>query len=428
MKWSYYNYFFEGEEKFFLYNSLSNSFIEFDSRTYHELCGMRKKGITNTIDQELKEQLISAKALVNSDTDEINKIKYLTLLKRFNDQVLHLTINPTLDCNFACPYCFEGQHPHIYMTDKVENEIIEYIKKHPRAKFLNITWFGGEPLMAFKNIVSLTNKIKQLELKFSAGIITNGYLLNKHVINQLTSLNIKSIQITIDGLAPNHDSRRCLISGKKTFNTIIENIDLLKNTSPEINVSVRVNIDEYNKEDFIKLYELFERKSYPNFGIAPAFVDDVTGCQTNDNLFSEKRRADFLIQLQKEHNLDFSHFYPLNERYECPIRNRNMVVIGPEGELYKCWNDVGDKKQIIGYLDGNITNETLLIRYLNGADPFDDENCKKCILLPVCGGGCPYIRLKNQYEEKHVEYCSLFKNNIEEFLLLHYHNKTSICK
>lgn len=422
MKWSRYNYFFEGELKFFLYNSLSNSFAEFDSDTYHELYKMKELEQVEVKDEELKKHLTLMKAFVENDQDEINKIKYLVLLRRFNDSTLHLTINPTLDCNFACSYCFEGKHSHIYMTDKVEDEIVEYIKKQKSAQYLSITWFGGEPLLAFKRVISLTEKIKHIGVDFGAGMITNGYLLNRKIINKLTSLNIRTLQITIDGLASLHDGRRHLVSGKGTFGRIVDNIDLLKKYAPEVNVSVRVNVDETNKDDFIKLYRMFHEKRYPYFNIAPAFVDDISGCQTNNNIFNRKKQAAFLIELQEKYGLDFSYFYPKNIRYECPVRNRNMVVIGPEGELYKCWNDVGNKHQVVGYLNGEIINEKLLLRYLNGADPFDDVNCKECLLLPVCGGGCPYIRLKREYEGANVDPCSLLKDNMDKFLLLHYHN------
>lgn len=422
MEWTHYCYFFETEDNCFLYNSLSNSFAELDKETFMYLHKMYNQGNIDIKDTRLKNILISIKALVENDKDEYNKIRYLSLLKRFNNQVLHLTINPTLDCNFSCPYCFEKQHPHIYMTDEVEDSIIDYIKREKSTKQIHITWFGGEPLLAFGRIVTLTRKIKQLNIPFNAGMVTNGYLLTKRKIMSFIELNISFLQITIDGLKTTHDSRRCLKSGGKTFDRILENIALLKNIAPQIMVSVRVNIDETNKEDFMQLYNVFQSKNYPAFQIYPAFVDDMNEKGTSC-LFNNKQQAEYLIRLYKEYNLNSPHFFPSGDKYECAVRNRNMLVIGPEGELYKCWNDVGDKKQIIGFIDGRITNPTLLLRYLNGADPFDDTTCQKCVLLPVCDGGCPYIRLRNEYEGKHFNVCSLIKNNMNQFLLLHYYHR-----
>ena len=145
MKWSRYNFLFESDNVYFIYNSLSNSFAELDSETYFQLMKFKENDSVALSDEELEKQLISMKVLVEDDRDELNKIKYQVHKKRFYDKHLGLTINPTLHCNFACPYCFEGEHSSVYMTDEVENDIVEYIKKHSSVKSVHVTWFGGEP-------------------------------------------------------------------------------------------------------------------------------------------------------------------------------------------------------------------------------------------------------------------------------------------
>ena len=98
-----------------------------------------------------------------------------------------------------------------------------------------------------------------------------------------------------------------------------------------------------------------------------------------------QEQAQIVKDLLQKYGLDFSMVFPRSERYECAISNRNALVIGPEGELYKCWNDVGNKSKIIGNIDGKITNEALLPRYLVAADPFEDPKCKNvfCFLFVV---------------------------------------------
>lgn len=423
MKWSKYNYFFNADSKYFLYNSLSNSFAELREDIYEKL---HKLFINNSLeisDLDLKNHLINMKAFVEDDRDELCKIKYLKQRRRFNNTHLGLTINPTLQCNFACPYCFEGEHSNIYMTDEVENDIIKYISRHKSAKSLHVTWFGGEPLLAFNRIVSLTNKIKELNLDFRAGIISNGYLLNENIILQLESLFINKIQITIDGGEKLHDSRRYLKSGKGTFHQIIKNISLLQELAPNVKVVVRVNIDETNKHEYIKIVNFFKDKSYPNLVVSSGFVKNLSGCNPDDCIFDKKKKSEFVMDMHKKYGLEFPYFYPSSIRYECPVRNPNVISIGPSGEIYKCWNDVGNPERIIGNIKGNITNENLLIRYLNGSDPFEDEECKQCILLPVCDGGCPHLRIKRDYENTDCEICCLMKNNMNDFLLINYYNQ-----
>ena len=60
-------------------------------------------------------------------------------------------------------------------------------------------------------------------------------------------------------------------------------------------------------------------------------------------------QAEFVLSLLRKYGLDFSYIYPWSARYECAVRNRNAIVIGPEGELYKCWQDVGCKDKVVGF-------------------------------------------------------------------------------
>lgn len=103
----------------------------------------------------------------------------------------------------------------------------------------------------------------------------------------------------------------------------------------------------------------------------------------------------------------------------CAVRNPNSFVIGPLGELYKCWNDVGRTDKIIGDIHGTISNEKVLYQYLMKADPLFDKECDECPFMPVCNGGCPYHRIKNEINGLKFESCSLFKKNYEEFLMAH---------
>ena len=100
--------------------------------------------------------------------------------------------------------------------------------------------------------------------------------------------------------------------------------------------------------------------------------------------------------------------------------------IGPQGEVYKCWNDVGDSSKVIGKIGGKVENEVLLLRYLVGADPFEDPNCLNCFLLPVCGGGCPLSRIQKKYDGKEINYCPLIKDNLYDFLLAHINEKEKL--
>ncbi|MBC8123008.1 MAG: SPASM domain-containing protein, partial [Gemmatimonadaceae bacterium] len=73
----------------------------------------------------------------------------------------------------------------------------------------------------------------------------------------------------------------------------------------------------------------------------------------------------------------------------CTAVRANELVIGSEGELYKCWDSVGNRNEVIGNVrDWRDTNGRLH-KWLT-YDPFSDPDCRNCVALPVCMGGCAH--------------------------------------
>ncbi|MDE7471060.1 MAG: radical SAM protein [Paramuribaculum sp.] len=423
LNWSRYNYLLKREGEFMIYNSLSNSFAAVTESLWKELVKYEVGKPISDLPEELISALKRMRAVVTSDDTERMKIKYQTQRLRFQTAQLSLTICPTLGCNFRCGYCFEHDHPDVDMSNETEERLIEFVKSHTEAKRIGVTWFGGEPLLQFGRIKSLTRKLLEIGKPYGAVIITNGYLLSEKIAKQLPELQINNIQITLDGLAETHDKRRFLKNGGGTYDRIIENICVAAEIIPEVRISIRVNIDKNNADDYVKFFEFVRTKDWKNVIVYPAFVGDYSEGNCGFVLNSTVRR-DLLEYYAHKTGERSSHFYPTSNRRECAIRNPNTYVIGPEGEIYKCWNDVGDSKRIVADIYGNVKNEKLLLDYLCGADPLEDPKCNSCILLPVCSGGCPYERLRGTPEE---DLCPLIKWNLDDFLWRKYqeHKKTT---
>ena len=99
--------------------------------------------------------------------------------------------------------------------DVYKRQILEFIKNNAKIKRnITISWFGGEPLLKFADIKRMLHKACQYGdeygCKITSDITTNGYLLNEQNIREMKQLNVKSIQITIDGDRESHNKRRYL--------------------------------------------------------------------------------------------------------------------------------------------------------------------------------------------------------------------------
>ena len=425
MEWSRYNKLFKSDKYgYLLYNSLTNSFVELDDDSFSYLKSLEKKENIKIEDCSFFEELKQMKVLVDNDRDEFYNIKYTTHFQRFENGYLELTINPTIHCNFACPYCFEAHKPPIYMTDEVEDALFNFVQNQKAIRHIHVTWFGGEPLMAFDRMKSITHRMKQIDVKYTSKIITNGFLLTDKVIDSLNDLDVSSIQITIDGLKEEHDKLRCLTNGTGTFDVIIKNIDNLLSKNNEIFIGIRVNIDVKNAEKFIDVYKFFANKYRgKKIAISPGFISNESGCIPSDCIFDSEKKSLFLMKLYKDYGLNAMSLYPLKYRYECAIRNPHHLTIGPEGEIYKCWNDVGNPEKVVGSLiNKELVNSKLLTRYYVAGDALENKDCQDCFLFPRCGGGCPYNRIENEFKgtEEYMDLCDYRKNHLEEFLELHY--------
>lgn len=420
--WSKYNYLFKSEKYgCLLFNSLSDSFMALSVEVYDFI--MKNNDKPEILKQsEIGDVLEKNKCLVKSEYDEINQINYLETLSRTNRIDLNLTIAPTYACNFACTYCYEEDRRNVFLDDSQVESIIKFVDTFKDVKELYITWYGGEPLMGIDTIEKLTKKIEPLGKKIKHHIVTNGYLLNKKNIEILDKLNIKTAQITLDGPKEIHDKRRPLLNGKGTFDQILKNIDLLFEMIPDFGVSFRVNIDKTNNTCFKEIYNLLHiRYKGKRFNVYAGFVDEILACKSvNSCVFNRNDMYNFKKEMFINHKIDLG-LYPSYKRQSCMAQMLNGYVIGADGNIFKCWNDIGiDEKAISNVKNPKITNPTLLFRYLNSANNIYDPKCKDCFFLPMCDGGCQYVKMANFFKEADIDNCHLAKGNLKESLEIYY--------
>ena len=430
MKWSKYNYLFHSSKYgWLLYNSISNTFLKIEDDMLNTISKMKEQGDIEKLSLDSDTYLLLRfYNFIVSDEEEkafLNMTKLLRYQNNFNSLRMSLTIAPTRDCNFNCIYCYEKSRPPIYMDKDVEDNIIKFVK-NSGVRYLFVTWYGGEPLLAFDTIKSLTQKILNLNIGFEALLVTNGYLLTEDKIKLLSSLKIKKMQITLDGLKNIHDKRRPLKGGKGTFDKIVKNIDnLLPNWNGRL--SIRVNVDRSNKKDFIEIYNWLTNryeKYLDNIHIYPGIVHDNN--QINPTLSCFKNRdeeAEFLIEVYKTGKVNRLSFYPQKFIGTCIALNRNGFLIDPEGKVYKCWEDIGMEEYVVGNVDlKQPWNNQLIAKYMIEGSYLEDKECDECFFFPICDGGCPRIRIMLGRERKE-RLCSRFRNYLDKFLEIHYEKK-----
>lgn len=371
--------------------------------------------INTILTDNTKQTLISRGYLTSKSTEEeYDYVARVAKVLHQKDKILykHFTWIVTYNCNFRCPYCFEcrdakDSEKHIAFTKEMTDKAYQAMEKiEPRKELRNtvITLYGGEPLLKEnKEIVRyIVEEGCKRGYKFMA--ITNGYDLDCF-LDLLSPEKIYKIQITIDGTKEIHNSKRIHIQDHNTFDKILSNIKLAQSTN--VQVVVRVNTDNQNIKDFLKLNTLFKEQGFTenkNFKIYSALLRNNTNISSN-----EKKSLDFLSAssffnkhkemgtmsmcadygtFQKIYNA-ISKGEPISFRSVfCPSQS-GAYVFDPVGHIYPCWETIGEKEFQIGeYSMEQINWDEEKKQKWQRQNISSSDKCKHCKYALFCGGGC----------------------------------------
>ncbi len=427
---SRYNHFLRwGDKGYLAYSAMSGAvalMTEENYAVYLKLADKLKDDPEPALDepeQELLKQMLYGEYAYEAQQSEPDTLRFRHNLDRYSIGAMGLIIAPTMACNMACTYCFENNNAG-KMKPEVVDAVVSFVSERASTLGgLSVSWYGGEPLLAVDVMGDLTDRFVELanekSFQYSASIITNGYLLTSDMVDRLVGMKVNSAQVTVDGPARVHNRRRPLKNKKPSFDTIIENIG---RAASRMNVSIRVNVDRSSDPETISelLGEL--RKSglagrvRVHFGrVEPATTvcSNIAEVCYETQEYSQAEIEYYGLLLEYGFTIDK---LPSPTSASCMAQLVNSFLVDPDGDMYRCFNHVGNKEHATGnvteQLDYRRENFTRLFAF----DPFGDQMCSECNLLPICMGGCPSHRADRNLEG--TECCPSWKHNLEPMLEL----------
>lgn len=342
MKLSVYTSVIPLNDKFYLlFSAKTDKFIVCNKN----LLSVADDGTVTTGTEKLYDQLVEIDALKNDTVDEIAQISELIDKVDNDDRVFHIHVNPTLNCNFRCWYCYEEHQPESKMSEVTMESIIALarneINENKNLELINLSFFGGEPLMYFDSIAGqLIKTIKSLcdknEIRFNSHFTTNGYLLTDNILETIKDVNI-GFQITIDGGQPYHDKVRCTQTGNGSYRVILNNI--LKLASASHYVILRINFTTENIDsvkDIIDDLNTFdsEIRKYIQVDFQRVWQDRPTITETE--IIS--KITDFVVKLRAVgYNCTYaSNIGPNHVKRSCYGDKKNHLLINYDGNVFLC--------------------------------------------------------------------------------------------
>lgn len=133
MKDSRYNIFFEYNHKIIGFNTLYNTCLTLTPEVYGLL---KEKFFLNLsmaalCSEKINKLLSDNKFIIDENIDEISIINDILKQSNADNSLLYIIINPTLNCNFNCWYCYET---HVRKS-KISATTIQSISKYIKNEF-----------------------------------------------------------------------------------------------------------------------------------------------------------------------------------------------------------------------------------------------------------------------------------------------------
>jgi uncharacterized protein len=428
---SKYNFIWTAENgKKIAFNSLTCALAEIEE-DFEEILNDIDNISVDSLDDHKKElvrQMLEGGYIVGDDeVDELKLLKFRNLHGKFFNEHLNIVIAPTLQCNFACKYCYENPNTSV-MNDDVKQGLIEAVEKFAgEGKSVDIGWYGGEPLLEKDTIYELSEAFigacREKGASYNFYITTNGFLLDEMVIAKLKEYKINSVQISIDGPPSVHNERRRLKgSPDGSFETVLQN--LKKAFQAGLDVFLRINIDKTNIDNIEELLDILKEEGLNELPMGLGQVIDYTKYCKNisGNCMNTKEYArsylDFYQMLKNKGFKVFKDYdYPGIKNNYCSADFWNSMIVDPEGYVYKCWSEVGQTELATDRIGGDRDEQRMQTNLINWMtwDPFEYKECRECKLLPMCMGGCPFNGRK-----KNKPVCDRWKFNVKELMNLIY--------
>lgn len=366
--------------------------------------------------------------LVDDTASELSEV--VKALRVGSDSARHrrFTIMPTAYCNMGCSYCGQEHYKSPHSGDRITRLVsrVQHAMAAIDTDTVSVTWFGGEPLLAYRLITEMSEMFVQAAREenvfYYARMATNGSLITTSKLVSLHEMYaLRDLDVTIDGPQEMHDRRRILKSGKQSYQrcTAVLSEIASGDLAAGLNINIRVNVDSENEPFIDRLLEDLAAAGLtgPRFTVqlmpVHSWGNDVSQVEIEARSYAEKEA----LWLRRAVTMGFRiTVLPTQlKSTTCMATTRSGEIQDPSGKIYTC----SEHPLVPGVRESGIVARLAELPddALRPPGQFDDwydqvssneQACHSCAFLPVCGGSCPKL-----WREGHLP-CPSFKFNVQD--------------
>ena len=330
---------------------------------------------------------------------------YIQQLTRMGTNKIELYLAEA--CNLRCRYCYVNANDalnHGLMPWEIAKQAIDFVfKRAGSADSVNITFFGGEPLLnkpVLKQAIAYSQQMGAEQGKtVGYSMTTNATLLDDEIIDLIKHYNF-GLMISLDGPQEVQDAMRPFADGRGSFETATRNIKRLMARRRAVTVRCTLSNLDLDRPKIVQFLEDFgftrvamSRCTGTVDGLGPYDIgpEENAVLHTQDDYFAER----LFDQLAHGERIKFNPWATVvrsihdqqNRRMRCGV-GRGCTTVGIDGRLYPCHRYVGMDKYVLGHVTTGI-DQAAFADYLRGY--FSTKHkCETCWALNLCGGYCPW--------------------------------------
>ena len=417
---------FRFHDKFYAYDTGSGALHECDEVTARVLSGEPAE----ISDEELKSTLADIEGLREAGLLYAEEPKTAPVK---SNEVKALCLHICHDCNLRCRYCFadEGAYHNVreMMSLETAKAAIDFlIRESGGRKVLEVDFFGGEPLMNLGVIKETVAYAKAEAAKrgkrFLFTTTTNGLLLDDDAIAFLNA-EMENVVLSLDGRKEVHDAVRKTVSGKGSFDAVIEKIKKFVKIRGDKHYYVRGTFTAKNL-DFSKDVLFLADEGFDSISLEPV-VTDIPDLQIREEHLPRIEReyetlCDEYIRREAEgKGFLFFHFHVDLEGGPCLAKRVSACGAGneyfsvvPNGDFYHCHQFAGDKKWRMGSVFEGRLDPDIRGQFASSC-LFTRKKCGDCFAKFICSGGCSAnnYHYNGDINEPYEMTCAMMKKRIE---------------
>lgn len=396
-------YSFESDKNQYIYSGYTGLLIENNSR-------IRDFLFNNKEDNELKNYIYG-------NTSKNKQMPYESFLSS-------ITVFCTNFCNLSCSYCYHKENNFTFsenMNVGLFIETVEYMLQNMKyGEYVNIFFFGGEPLLNFSFIKESVSLLENLEEKYSTkftySLTTNGTVFRDEIIDFILEKQI-GLMISIDGKKEVHDKTRKFINGKGSYDTIIKNVQEI---SKYMRVPARVTITDLNT-DLIELYEELIEKGFSSVTIAVVSTkDNKFDFEAEKETLSIRLRemADYTFKkLSNKELIPFTNYANSLKKIHKGLKSyhpcsslKGSYTLSAKGDFYLCHRFNNLDEYTFGNFANGLDKKRVEDFVINHSIVNRNNSCSNCWAASLCGGLCYHAAYTENNNTRDINNLECFFN------------------